>query len=325
MLRANRNDPCPCGSGKKYKNCCMRHDQISASRALTVGPAEGPLLNALYGYAQGPRFSVELLQGFHSFWGGNFDPTVAREQDADDMRLTLEWFVHDARVGSDRRHVIDLFIENETRDYPPEAMQILQSWAAATIGLFTVELVAEDALHLIDLVREQPVDVSSPMLSHRVRPQDVLVGRLYRLGEQARLSYMTLILPPVYRQPLADYLRNAFGIYQDEHYGATWEQFLRENGHLPQAFLLSARGEALRSYIGPGTRYHDPAPFRDHLATVTREREQERQREAMEKAQAPAPAMRRTGSGLVLPGAESEPPAGEEAPRSRILIPGRDV
>jgi len=24
--RAGRNDPCPCGSGKKYKNCCMRND-----------------------------------------------------------------------------------------------------------------------------------------------------------------------------------------------------------------------------------------------------------------------------------------------------------
>ena len=23
--RVGRNDPCPCGSGKKYKNCCMRH------------------------------------------------------------------------------------------------------------------------------------------------------------------------------------------------------------------------------------------------------------------------------------------------------------
>jgi preprotein translocase subunit SecA len=22
--RAGRNDPCPCGSGKKYKNCCIR-------------------------------------------------------------------------------------------------------------------------------------------------------------------------------------------------------------------------------------------------------------------------------------------------------------
>jgi SEC-C motif len=24
--RAGRNDPCPCGSGKKYKNCCLRKD-----------------------------------------------------------------------------------------------------------------------------------------------------------------------------------------------------------------------------------------------------------------------------------------------------------
>ena len=24
--KVGRNDPCPCGSGKKYKNCCMRKD-----------------------------------------------------------------------------------------------------------------------------------------------------------------------------------------------------------------------------------------------------------------------------------------------------------
>ena len=23
---AGRNDPCPCGSGKKFKRCCLRHD-----------------------------------------------------------------------------------------------------------------------------------------------------------------------------------------------------------------------------------------------------------------------------------------------------------
>ena len=26
-----RNDPCPCGSGKKYKKCCMLKDQAAAS------------------------------------------------------------------------------------------------------------------------------------------------------------------------------------------------------------------------------------------------------------------------------------------------------
>jgi preprotein translocase subunit SecA len=28
--KIGRNDPCPCGSGKKYKKCCMSRDQASA-------------------------------------------------------------------------------------------------------------------------------------------------------------------------------------------------------------------------------------------------------------------------------------------------------
>jgi len=35
-----RNDPCPCGSGKKYKNCCMRKERAAASGA-TVPAATG--------------------------------------------------------------------------------------------------------------------------------------------------------------------------------------------------------------------------------------------------------------------------------------------
>ncbi len=34
-----RNDPCPCGSGKKYKNCCMR--KSTASQGTTQGPTSG--------------------------------------------------------------------------------------------------------------------------------------------------------------------------------------------------------------------------------------------------------------------------------------------
>jgi uncharacterized protein YchJ len=25
--KVGRNDPCPCGSGKKYKHCCLKKDQ----------------------------------------------------------------------------------------------------------------------------------------------------------------------------------------------------------------------------------------------------------------------------------------------------------
>ena len=31
MAKIGRNTPCPCGSGKKYKKCCMKKDQAAAA------------------------------------------------------------------------------------------------------------------------------------------------------------------------------------------------------------------------------------------------------------------------------------------------------
>jgi len=33
MAKIGRNDPCPCGSGKKYKKCCMASDEGAARAA----------------------------------------------------------------------------------------------------------------------------------------------------------------------------------------------------------------------------------------------------------------------------------------------------
>ncbi|MBE0511389.1 MAG: SEC-C domain-containing protein, partial [Gammaproteobacteria bacterium] len=32
-MKTGRNDPCPCGSGKKYKQCCLQADQQSFNPA----------------------------------------------------------------------------------------------------------------------------------------------------------------------------------------------------------------------------------------------------------------------------------------------------
>jgi tetratricopeptide (TPR) repeat protein len=33
MAKTGRNDPCPCGSGKKYKRCCVEKDEAAATAA----------------------------------------------------------------------------------------------------------------------------------------------------------------------------------------------------------------------------------------------------------------------------------------------------
>ena len=54
--KVGRNDPCPCGSGKKYKNCCMQKQQP----------------RTIYG---GRKFSAKVLSA-----GGVHKPQPAQEQ-----------------------------------------------------------------------------------------------------------------------------------------------------------------------------------------------------------------------------------------------------
>ena len=40
MPKAGRNDPCPCGSGQKYKRCCLDKDQAAEHQILAARRAE---------------------------------------------------------------------------------------------------------------------------------------------------------------------------------------------------------------------------------------------------------------------------------------------
>lgn len=66
MTKFGRNDPCPCGSGKKYKNCCARSGagdsspQAVSSASLWGGDIFGTKRRALQSYDEG-RFANALL------------------------------------------------------------------------------------------------------------------------------------------------------------------------------------------------------------------------------------------------------------------------
>jgi hypothetical protein len=42
-VNLGRNDPCHCGSGKKYKQCCLAKDEEQARAARAKAAAEAPV------------------------------------------------------------------------------------------------------------------------------------------------------------------------------------------------------------------------------------------------------------------------------------------
>jgi len=46
-MKINRNDPCPCGSGNKYKKCCWEKDEKAKREQRAASPAAGAALGGV--------------------------------------------------------------------------------------------------------------------------------------------------------------------------------------------------------------------------------------------------------------------------------------
>jgi tetratricopeptide (TPR) repeat protein len=58
MANRGRNDPCPCGSGKKYKRCCLEKDAASKRETLaaSVKPASP------WSWVRSPEISAQMRE-----------------------------------------------------------------------------------------------------------------------------------------------------------------------------------------------------------------------------------------------------------------------
>src|SRR5271166_2856286 len=129
MAKIGRNDPCACGSGKKYKKCCMASDEAAARAARPVQPAAVPTRRqSLASYFQEHNELDKLTEASNAVvdmvQAGNLD---AAEQAAHDLLARFP-DVHDGydRLGmvcearGDHRLAADYYRKAITviRDHP---------------------------------------------------------------------------------------------------------------------------------------------------------------------------------------------------------------
>ena len=84
--KTGRNDPCPCGSGKKYKFCCLQQEvpPIGPVRAAPKGAEER---------VAAPRLSPEVTRVFLATAKFGFAEDVARES-LEDVNVTADNLMH---------------------------------------------------------------------------------------------------------------------------------------------------------------------------------------------------------------------------------------
>jgi hypothetical protein len=69
IAKAGRNDPCPCGSNKKYKKCCGASQQSNRSSSLMIAIVAAAILGAvLYSLSSRGEERASSVPGAGRVW-----------------------------------------------------------------------------------------------------------------------------------------------------------------------------------------------------------------------------------------------------------------
>ena len=248
MPQIGRNDPCYCGSGKKYKHCHWPTDQAAARSRLNTRRARQSLFARLVDFAQRPRFEPDYLAAFELFWDNRRDAKQKNVLDRFESIRFLEWYVVDYRTSHARQRVIDMFRAQGAGYITPEERVYLGAWQSAQFALCEVrELLAGSAAHAYDLLRDEGRDIRDENYTAAMKPGELYLARLVRREDNSEFILAVTSVPLEQKDTLLAYAREQFDRYRDAHFGAGWDEFLRESNYLFNHFLLDLKGETKRA------------------------------------------------------------------------------
>jgi tetratricopeptide (TPR) repeat protein len=140
MGKIGRNEPCPCGSGRKYKRCCLpAHEAAAAERAAATTPVAGRPAPPLFAWEDDDDLDDASNHVVDLVHAGQLDEAeraardlLARYPDVHDglERLAM---VYEAR--GDRKQAAEYyrktlaFMQERADDYDPELIDWIREKA----------------------------------------------------------------------------------------------------------------------------------------------------------------------------------------------------
>lgn len=232
MNKPGRNDPCYCGSGKKYKKCHMEADKAAEAEKRELTNAGQWLRRDFMKFARDERFAEAFAVALPTYWNNLYNLENAEQMSQNEALRFFDWFVFDYQAD-DQPRLIDVYRQERYEDLSGYQQQILDSWVEAPPAV-AFELVGYDGqiLHLRDFVTGDPYDVFEPAGHGPVNEGDLLLGRLVPVQEQVEFSTIAAYLPQEEIGDLAQKLTEAREADAAEHVDATYEDFMRRRGYL---------------------------------------------------------------------------------------------
>jgi hypothetical protein len=191
MAAPGRNEPCPCGSGRKFKHCCLRAQNEEDSQRMKLRSAEGVLVPTLFSYAVqefGEEFFDEAWDEFFLWndapdnvedskeFGTTFDPffVFAFVPESAEDELPAGWSTEPVALH---------FLNHEVESAPDFQYEFIEQACKSPPSFFVVEEVAPGrSLDIKDILTGRRFHVLEQSASQTLKVGDLTFTRVITAG-----------------------------------------------------------------------------------------------------------------------------------------------
>src|SRR6266404_108419 len=222
VMKTGRNDPCPCGSGKKYKRCCLNLKTpvsrfISDPKLRMLREAEGKVVGLALSYAR-KVYGVDFLEVAWDEYSPDGGPMMdAPEFDTSFIPWALFNFVpeevYQISYLLDGLPVAELLLSQaEFLDEYERA--VMWQISDQPCSFFVVQSVDPGAaLTLLDIFTLEEFVVKERRASMSLKPGTVIYTRIISVEDTSIMVGLSCeVFPPAVRRSLIDLREEVFGV-----------------------------------------------------------------------------------------------------------------
>jgi hypothetical protein len=253
MSGISRNAPCPCGSGKKYKKCCLPKEEANQVRQPTYHDhcleVADSLRSRILKFMKKAGHDLYIEEAFDIYWR-TLEKNLAPPEMDEAWHLTfLEWFVHDFPLPPDDLPGIKLFLESNPV-LPAEEMQVLQDWQDAYISVYQVkEVKPEEGALVEDIFSGEECFITDVNMSRQARKWELFTMRKIKVLDEWQASSVASREPPHAKEEIHSFVMEAFKLYRKLNHGSQLADYLRDMGFMLHQRLLTLKANPRRPQI----------------------------------------------------------------------------
>ncbi len=228
MSKIGRNDPCPCGSGKKYKRCCL----YKSVKPVDFTPENRQFALGLMARFVEERLPLEIAKShadFYHKWRDRLE-----ELDYNMVEISNDvwemWSFLDYRL-SDGESAIERFLKHHAADLDPAVRWYLTLLRDTAMHLYEVaDLSPGVSVTLRDVLDNRRITVREKQGSRSLWKHALVAARVIARGPSGHpeMESGLLNIPDFVREQMISQLSAHYETYSSEHRGPNMTDFFKE-------------------------------------------------------------------------------------------------